>query len=220
VGNALLVFLVHLSIEQSISEAQTQNNWPHCTFLHEYLEIRVGEKLGVLGRCCGWAASSPGAGTSPRSWLLGQARWADQRLCLPAVRVKTGVRGLGIALAGPPTLSCGLSPRLPQGGDPHHTIPAGPLSLGATAAGWSRVLIGCGSPLDGGNGCTNVLKGHFSEILFCEQLPDLRVPQNLTCLHFLKRCCCCRPRAVGAVSRVVSCCILSCFCLHGRSIIF
>lgn len=50
VGSAALVFLVILSIEQSISQRHRhKNNWLDCVFLSKYLEITVSREAGSAG---------------------------------------------------------------------------------------------------------------------------------------------------------------------------
>lgn len=83
-------------------------------------------------------------------------------VCLPAVRAKLGVRGLGNCLGRTAYAVLCPVPSPSAGGDHYPTIPVGLLHSSATVQGWSHVLVGCGSPLDRGNGYTNMLKGHFS----------------------------------------------------------
>lgn len=160
-GSALLVFLVNLSIEQSISQRHK----------HKIIGYTVLFCISTWKSQCRGEAGSAGVMLWVNSeWppLLPpsaqvEARWGDQHGLSSSGQGQTGCKVSG-ELPWQACLCCPVPcPLAFCWGDSYRTISAGPSHLGAVAQGWSHTLIGCGLPLGGGNGCTDTLKGHFSE---------------------------------------------------------
>lgn len=163
----MLVFLVNLSIEQSISQRHK----------HKIIGYAVLFCISTWKSQCQGEAGSAGVmlqvnSEQPRGRNLApllppsapvEARWGDQHGLSSSGQGQTGCEWSG-ELPWQDCLCCPVPcPLAFCWGDSYRTVSAGLSHLGAVAQGWSHGLIGCGLPLDGGNGGTNMLKGHFSE---------------------------------------------------------
>lgn len=114
-GSALLVFLGNLSMEQSTSQRHTHKIGGYAARAPG--NPGVGGKRGPLGGCCGRAASAPGEEPLPPlpSRCPPGGTLGSSGVWLPDARAKLVRGGWGAALAGLPSLSGALSPRLRQG---------------------------------------------------------------------------------------------------------